>query len=112
MRLSRPLTMRATVERTTGGGGYGAPPPTLETVGGPLPCYVQPSRQKTVTSDGRFLSVTMFSIWTARDADLANEDTVSGITDRAGNVLFEGKHRVTSLISREGHLDGILESYG
>ena len=112
MQLSRPLTMRATVERITGGGGYGAPPPVIETVGGPLPCYVQPSRQKTVTSDGRFLSVSMFSIWAARDADLANEDTVSGITDLAGNVLFSGKHRVTSLIKREGHLDGILERYG
>ena len=56
--------------------------------------------------------MSMFSIWTARDADLVNEDNVNDITDLAGNVLFSGKHRVTSLISRESHLDGILESYG
>ena len=81
-------------------------------LGSALPCYVQSQRERTVTAEGKIVAVTMLTIWAPMDADLRNEDIVIEVTNLQGNVLYEGKRRVTALIARETHLEGMLEYYG
>ena len=81
------------------------------TLSSALPCYVQPKMERTVTSEGKFIAVTMLRIWAPKDADLQNEDTVIEVADLRGSVIYEGKLRVTALVKRETHLDGMLERY-
>ena len=65
-----------------------------------------------MTAEGKLIAITMLTIWAPRDADLRNEDIVIEVANLQGNILYEGKRRVTALIARETHLEGMLEYYG
>ena len=142
MSIRSRMTMRATVERDVGTteDPYGSHEPNISiihggapldvtweshplswglheiewgsSITGSLPCYVQPRTERTVTREGKFIAVTMLGIWAPVDADLENEDVVTSVKNLAGTTLYDGKRRVTALIRRETHLDGILEYYG
>ena len=108
------MTMRAAISRNVGTGAsdpYGQPVRSSAEVSSILPCYIQPASERTLTNEGKFLSVTMLRGWFPPESGVENEDVVTEVRDRAGRVLHEGRRRVISLVKRETHLDAILEEY-
>ena len=114
MSIQHLLRMRATVRRNvaTGENPYGGIITQIQDISPPLKCYCQAKREITITDDGKLIAVTTLAIWTAREANVQNEDTFDGVRDLRGVTVFPGIFRVTSLVRRENHAEGILEQYG
>jgi len=113
MSIATRMTMRASIVRrlATERDPYGGAVPADVRQTHSLPCYLQPRRESTLSGDGKIIAAEVFTMWAPQHADLANEDLVLDITDRAGRVLFPGRHRVVSLVRRETHLELLLERY-
>lgn len=115
MGIQNVLRMRATLRRDVGTevDPYGGRTIDVQELSPPLRCYVQPKVDRTITDSAKVIAITTFSIWAARNADIRNEDVITAIKDVKGGEIFpDAKYRVTSLVRRENHAEGILEQYG
>ena len=110
------MTMLAKVARRHDRGvadPYGAPQTTLHEAGfTSFPCFVQPRMERTITGDGKIITVTTATLWAPLDADLNTEDVVTEVANRAGRTIDTSRRRVVGIIRRETHLEAALEAYG
>lgn len=78
---------------------------------GLLPCYVQASVERSITDDERLLIFTTYLLLVPKGADLLEEDVITQVDTRRGNIIFDSRLRLTTLVRRETHLEGVLEQY-
>ena len=78
---------------------------------GLLPCYVQASVERSITDDERLLIFTTYLLLVPKGADLLEEDVITQVDTRSGNIIFDSRLRLTRLVRRETHLEGVLEQY-
>ena len=108
------MTHRAAILRDanagqTDAGGQPLPPdwqPHLADV--PCRCWAEPSEEvsadgdRTVVVEGRRI---IFPVGT----DVTEADRVARVTDRRGNLIFDGPARIEGLVRRPDHLSAVLE---
>ena len=78
----------------------------------PLACLLQERMARTVTSDGKLLAVRDMKLFFPRDADLAEEDTITDVRDLSGRAVSDSRLRVTSVVRYLSHGEAIVEAYG
>lgn len=106
------MTMRATVKRrsasTTDAWGqpdYGSYATVVES----LPCFVY-SRERREREDGdKAATIQTITGMFTLDADIAEGDRISQITDRRGSVLYTGDLDVGPIQYKHGHVEARLE---
>lgn len=91
------LTMRAQVERNaaTARDNWGNPvAPDFQAHGDPLPCFVWAERSAELVDGKKAALIGDYRGLFPLGADLAEDDELAAITDRAGTVLIAGRLRV------------------
>lgn len=106
------LTMRAQVERDTATAtdGWGAPvAPAFAPHGDPLPCFVWAMTSTELVDGKKSALIGDYRAMFALGADLAEDDEIAAITDRAGTVLIAGRLRVEGPIQyKHSHIEAQL----
>ena len=110
------LTMRAEIERNTASGTDawgGAVAPSFTALHADLPCFVW-SRQSRELVDGRKNAMiedlrAMFAL----GADVREADEIVAVSDRAGNVLIEGRLKIEGAPQfKHSHIEVALQRIG
>lgn len=110
------LTMRAQVERNqaTGNDAWGQPvAPDFQPHGDPLPCFVWHETSKEIEDGRKTAMIGDFRGLFALGADIAEQDEIAGVANRAGAVLIDGRLRVEGPVQRKHtHLEVNLKRIG
>ena len=106
--------MRATIDRTGAVNPFDTfgPGGVITTrVATNLPCYVQSNVSVKLAATGRFFNATTYVGLFPLSADLQDEDVLVQVTDRRGNVIWEGLRVESLLPSKESHQEAVLARY-
>lgn len=110
------LTMRAQVERNSATGTdswNNSVAPVFAPVGNPLPCFIWSRSSREVVDGDKTAMIEDVRGLFALGADLAEDDELTSITDRAGNVLIAGRLKVEGPVQhKHNHLEAALRRIG
>jgi head-tail adaptor len=97
------LTMRAVVQRNTATGkdAWGQPVPAdWETIGA-VRCFAWSNQSRELIDGDKTAMIEDLRIMVALGADLLEDDELTAITDRQGNVIIAGRLRVEGPVQRK-----------
>jgi len=107
------LTMRAIVERNTAVGkdSWGQPAaPVWAPLPPPLPCFAWSSQSREAIDGDKTAMIEDIRIMVGLGADLREDDELTAITDRKGNVLIPGRLKVDGPVQRKhSHQEAALK---
>jgi|GEM_PF-2851680 len=101
------MTMRATVQRNQASGEdeYHQPvQPDWQDYLTDLPCYFWTETKTVRTSQGDLVTVAESKMIVPKTTDITEEDRVTQVTDRQGNILLNQTVGIDSVIPRRDHL--------
>jgi len=113
--ISGRLTMRAIMLRNsaTGTDPRGHPLPPVWTANGTLRCFAWSNASREIVDGDKTAMVEDMRALFALGGDITEGDRISGITDRAGNVLIAGPLEVDGPVQRKHtHLEAALKRIG
>lgn len=109
------LTMRAAVERNsaTGSDPHGNPVAPVYTPHAMLNCFVWSKSSRELVGDERTAMIEDMRALFALDADIAEDDEIARVTDKAGTTIIDGRLRVEGPVQRKHtHLEAALRRVG
>lgn len=97
------LTMRAVVQRNTATGkdAWGQPAPATWSTAGTVRCFAWSNQSRELVDGDKSAMIEDIRIMVALGADLREDDEITAITDRNGNVLIPGRLRVEGPVQRK-----------
>lgn len=90
---------------------YGVPTTEAQLLHSAMPCYVQPTIERTIADGEKVLAVATYLMLAPLGTDLTQEDRITEVSNGANRNLFGRPLRITALVRRETHLEGSLEEY-
>jgi hypothetical protein len=109
------LTMRAVVERNTNAAtdGWGQPGAATWSAAGTLRCFAWSNASRELVDGDKTAMVEDMRIMVALGADLRQDDELTAIIDRQGNVLIPGRLKVDGPVQRKHtHQEAALKRVG
>lgn len=105
------MTMRTTVERDTGAveNTWGHNDPAWTVHLDVLPCRMWVAVETDVTDDLRTARSEDRRAMVPSGTDITPGDRLRQVTDRLGQVLFDGPMHVATVVRRPGHLELLVE---
>lgn len=114
--ISGRLIHRAAVERNvaTGTDAWGgAPAPDFQPLHAALPCWFYSKAARELVDGAKTAMIEDARIMVALGADLQEADEITAITDRAGNVIVEGRLKVEGPVQhKHTHREAALQRIG
>lgn len=97
------LTMRAVVQRNTATGkdAWGQRVAATWTTAGTVRCFAWSKQSREIVDGDKTAMIEDMRIMVALGADLREDDEITAITDRNGNVLIPGRLRVEGPVQRK-----------
>lgn len=113
--ISGRLTMRAIVQRNTASGtdAWGQPVAPIWSTVATLSCFTWSNASRELVDGDKTAMIEDMRIMVALGADLQEDDEISAITDRKGNVLIPGRLKVEGPVQRKHtHQEAALKRVG
>lgn len=110
------LTMRARVERNTASGtdSWGGPvEPVFTVLHNALPCFVYSKSSRELVDGAKTAMIEDLRVMIAADADLAEGDEITAVSDRNGTVIIPGRLKVEGPVQfKHNHREAALQRIG
>lgn len=110
------LTMRARVERNTASGtdSWGGPvEPVFTVLHNALPCFVYSKSSRELVDGAKTAMIEDLRAMIAADADLAEGDEITAVSDRNGTVIIPGRLKVEGPVQfKHNHREAALQRIG
>lgn len=110
------LTMRARVERNTASGtdSWGGPvEPVFTVLHNALPCFVYSKSSRELVDGAKTAMIEDLRVMIAADADLAEGDEITAVSDRNGAVIIPGRLKVEGPVQfKHNHREAALQRIG
>lgn len=113
--ISGRLTMRAVVERNTAAGtdAWGQPVAATWSTVATLRCFAWSNASRELVDGDKTAMIEDMRIMVALGADLREDDEISAVTDRQGNLLIPGRLKVEGPVQRKHtHQEAALKRVG
>lgn len=114
--ISGRLIHRADVERNvaTGEDGWGgAPAPDFQPLHSGLACFAWSKQSRELVDGNKTAMIEDLRLMVALGTDLKEGDEITAISDRAGNVVIDGRLKIEGPVQfKHNHLEAALQRIG